>query len=204
MISLQYCPLIWINYHASAILIIGLPLVLLFWAMLKQEAPLVRLFEIYWKTSSLLPCIMLFPPNQYHIIYIGSCIAHLLIVLSIWFWIDLNEELANLPSYGGLTFMIRSWRWAISFFCIVSESLSATTLDCLTSSNQSPSCEPWLEVPRNLYRFNFEIFSFIFGGYWNYSMPFLVASLCLAVYSTYFLHWLIFILPNRGRIAGEF
>ncbi|BBL86281.1 hypothetical protein PMYN1_Chma472 (chromatophore) [Paulinella micropora] len=204
MLKLEYYPLLWIDYHASAILIIGVPILLTGWALGKREKSIIRLLEIYWKTSSLLPCIMLFPPQQYHIVYLGNFIAKLLMILSLWFWIDLNEELAHLPSCGGLTFVIRSWRWTTSFFCIGSGALSATALNCCINNHINPNCEPWLEISRSLYRFNFEAFGFIFGGYWNASIPLLIGSVSLSIYVFSFLHWVVFTLPYRGRIAGNF
>ena len=38
-------------------------------------------------------------------------LAPLLIVAVLWFWVDLNEELADLPPWRPLPLTVRIWRW---------------------------------------------------------------------------------------------
>ena len=46
--------LVWMIYRLELVFAVGLPLVLLVWAAMRQEPALVRLLNLYWKVSSLL------------------------------------------------------------------------------------------------------------------------------------------------------
>lgn len=97
---LPYRTLVWLDYRLGAIFALGLPLVLLIWAALKREQALLRLLGIYWRVASLLPITVLLLTDAKPLGYLLGAVAQLLLVASVWFWVDLNEELADLPPGG--------------------------------------------------------------------------------------------------------
>nr|YP_002049175.1 hypothetical protein PCC_0531 [Paulinella chromatophora]ACB42965.1 hypothetical protein PCC_0531 [Paulinella chromatophora] len=204
MKNLLYYPIIWYHYRLFALVLVFIPLILIIWAIAEKQHPLVRLLLIYWKMSSLLASTMLLLPDKYPIVYVLNLLSYILTMLSVWFWVDLNEELANLPPWQPLPFAIKVWRWQLSFFCIISQTLRMTTLNCVSNTQISPNCQPWLEAPRELYSLSSEALAFIFGGKWNLSIVSFMGQLALFVYCTYFVHWLFTVLQKKGRTAGDY
>jgi len=45
--------------------------------------------------------------------FISGLMARILIPISLWFWVDLNEEIEDQPR-GALKLTFNSWRWAIT------------------------------------------------------------------------------------------
>ena len=93
--------LVWLTYRLGATIALGLPLVLLIWAGLRRDPALVRLLSIYWKVASLLAISVLLLTDQRPIGYVTALLAPLLMAGSVWFWVDLNEELADSPPGSG-------------------------------------------------------------------------------------------------------
>ena len=88
---LPYRTLVWLDYRLAAVFAIGLPLVLLIWAALRQERALLRLLGIFWKVASLLLITVLLLTDNRPLGYLLALLAQLLMVASVWFWGDLNE-----------------------------------------------------------------------------------------------------------------
>ena len=84
-------------YRLAATFAVGLPLILLIWAILRKEASMARLLSIYWKIAGLMGISMLLLTNERPIGYLTLFITPFLMVLSVWVWVDLNEELNDLP-----------------------------------------------------------------------------------------------------------
>ena len=131
MPELSYTILVWLAYRLAATFAVGLPLVIIIWAAFRKEASMVRLLSIYWKVASLMGISMLLLTNQRPIGYLTFFIAPFLMIGSIWFWVDLNEELADLPPWRPLPFTVRLWRWALSGFCVIFASLTFLSLPCI-------------------------------------------------------------------------
>ena len=110
MPEITYRTLVWLTYRLAATFALGLPFVLLIWASIRREASMVRLLTIYWKISSLLAISVLLLTDQRPIGYLTAFLAPLLMVASVWFWVELNEELADLPPWRPLPLTVRIWR----------------------------------------------------------------------------------------------
>ena len=106
--------LIWLDYRLAVLFAVALPLVLLFWALSRREQALVRLLTLYWQVASLLGITVLLMVDARPVAYITSAVANLFILIALWFWSDLNEELADLPPYRPLPLTVRCWRWAMT------------------------------------------------------------------------------------------
>ena len=106
-----YRSLVWLDYRLAVVFSLGLPLVLLIWAAVRREGAVVRLMQIYWKVASLLLISTLLLANQRPLGFVLVLVGQLLLIGAVWFWVDLNEELADLPPWRPLPFTVRAWRW---------------------------------------------------------------------------------------------
>ena len=99
---LLYRTLVWLDYRLAALFAVGLPLVLLVWASVRREGALLRLLGLYWKVASLLFIALLLHVGNQAVAYPLVVLAQLLIPITLWFWVDLNEELQDLPPWRAL------------------------------------------------------------------------------------------------------
>ena len=201
---LLYRTLVWLDYRLAAVFAVGLPLVLLIWAAWKQEQALVRLMGIYWKVASLLLITVLLLTDNKPLGYLLAFLAQLLVVVSVWFWVDLNEELDDLPPWRPLPFAIRAWRWGLSVYGVLGALLSALALDCVRGGVTRPICRVWLEAPDDLHGGAASVFNFVFGGSWTGVIAAFVGYVALVGYGVGLLQWLLVRLPKQGRVAGGF
>jgi hypothetical protein len=201
---LPYRTLVWLDYRLAAVFAVGLPLVLLLWAAWKQEQALVRLMGIYWKVASLLLITVLLLTDNKPLGYLLAFLAQLLVVVSVWFWVDLNEELDDLPPWRPLPFAIRAWRWGLSVYGVLGAVLSALALDCVRGGVTRPVCRAWLEAPDDLHGGAASVFNFLFGGSWTGVIAAFVGYVALVGYGVGLLQWLLVRLPKQGRVAGGF
>jgi len=201
---LLYRTLVWLDYRLAAVFAVGLPLVLLLWAAWKQEQALVRLMGIYWKVASLLLITVLLLTDNKPLGYLLAFLAQLLVVVSVWFWVDLNEELDDLPPWRSLPFAIRAWRWGLSVYGVLGALLSALALDCVRGGVTRPICRVWLEAPDDLHGGAASVFRFVFGGSWTGVIAAFVGYVALVGYGVGLLQWFLVRLPKQGRVAGGF
>ena len=201
---LLYRTLVWLDYRLAALFAVGLPLVLLIWASVRQERALQRLLGIYWKVASLLLIAVLLLTDNRPLGYVVAVLAQLLVVVSLWFWVDLNEELADLPPWRPLPFVVRSWRWGLSVFGLLGAGLSALALSCLGGPLSRPLCRAWLEAPDDVHGGFARVFGFLFGGTWTGAIAAFVGYVALVAYVVGLLQWLLVRLPRQGRVAGGF
>ncbi len=203
MIEVSYRSLVWLIYRLGATFAFGLPLVLYIWAGIKKESSIKRLLSIYWKASSLIVISMLLLTGKSPIGYLTTFLSPLIIFTSVWFWIDLNEELQELPPKQSLGFLLKALRWSISIFCCFYLAISFLSIDCI--SNQEISyCKYWREAPLGLNEIIKNIFSFVFGASWTETLSSFIGYLALIIYLVGLIQWVVTRLPKQGRIAGDF
>ena len=201
---LLYRTLVWLDYRLAAVFALGLPLVLLVWSALKREQALTRLMGIYWKVASLLLITVLLLTDNRPLGYLLAVLSQLLVVISVWFWVDLNEELADLPPWRPLPFVVRAWRWGLTVFGVLGSALSAVALSCVGGGLTRPLCRVWLEAPDDLHGGVASVFDFVFGGSWTAAIAAFVGYVSLVAYGVGLLQWLVVRLPKQGRVAGGF
>ena len=201
---LLYRTLVWLDYRLAAVFALGLPLVLLVWSALKREQALARLMGIYWKVASLLLITVLLLTDNRPLGYLLAVLSQLLVVISVWFWVDLNEELADLPPWRPLPFVVRAWRWGLTVFGVLGAALSAVALSCVGGGLTRPICRVWLEAPDDLHGGVASVFDFVFGGSWTAAIAAFVGYVSLVAYGVGLLQWLVVRLPKQGRVAGGF
>ena len=203
MNELTYRALVWLTYRLAATFAVGVPLVLLIWSSWRREPMVMRLLGIYWKVASLMAISLLLLTDQRPLGYATAVVAPLLMVISLWFWVDINEELADQPSWRPLPLVVKVWRWAFSGFGLLSLGMSVTGLGCMQQL-QSPACLAWLEAPQGIHGLAATVFNFLFGGLWTEAVAAFVGYVALVAYLAGLLQWLLVRLPRYGRVAGDF
>ncbi len=203
MTEMNYQILIWLTYRLGATFAFGLPLILFFWASIRKESSIVRLLSIYWKVASLIPISMLLLIGNRPIGFLTTFISPLLLIISVWFWVDLNEELREFPPWRALAFTVKVWRWCISFFGVFSSLISISSLSCIKSID-GQFCRSWSGAPQVLHLTTKSLFNFFFGANWTEQLAAFVGYLALIVYCVGIVQWVLIRLPKQGRIAGGF
>ena len=163
----------------------------------------LRLLGLYWKVASLMGISVLLLVDERPLGYLTAVVAPVLMVVSVWFWVDLNEELADQPAWKALPLTVRLWRWALSGFGVISLAMTTTGLSCL-QGGQTASCLAWLEAPHGLHGLAATVFDFTFGGQWTEAFAAFVGYVALVAYLAGLLQWLLIRLPRYGRVAGDF
>ncbi len=199
-----YRSLVWLDVRLGVLFAVALPLVLLVWAALRRETAVLRLLGIYWKVSSLLLIALLLLTDRRPTGFVLLVAAPLLIVAALWFWVDLNEELADLPPWRPLPLTVRIWRWSLTLLSLAGAAFASTALACVGGVQKLPLCPVWLEAPGGLHGIVARVFGFVFGAQWTTAVAAFVGYVALAAYGVGLLQWLLVRLPRQGRIAGEF
>ncbi|KEF40988.1 MAG: membrane protein [Cyanobium sp. CACIAM 14] len=204
MPELLYRSLVWLDVRLGILFAVGVPLVLLVWAALRREQALVRLLLLYWKVASLQMIALLLLTGNRPTGFLLLVLAPLLVVATLWFWVDLNEELADMPPWRALPLTLRIWRWSLTLLSLAAASLAVTALPCMSGGATPGLCRVWLEAPQGLHGVVARVFAFVFGGDWTPGVAAFVGYAALVGYVVGLLQWLVVRLPRLGRVAGEF
>jgi hypothetical protein len=199
-----YRSLVWLDVRLGVLFAVAVPLVLLVWAAMRREGAMLRLLGLYWKVASLHLIALLLLTDGRPLAFPLLVIAPLLVVVALWFWVDLNEELADLPPWRALPLTLRIWRWSLSLLSLAGAALAATSLPCLAGGLERGLCSTWLEAPAGLHGVVARVFAFVFGGQWTPGVAAFVGYVGLVAYAVGLLQWLLVRLPRLGRVAGEF
>ena len=199
----QFQILVWLSYRIAATFAFGLPFVLLIWAKVSNISSIDRLLSIYWKVSSLYAINLLFLSSNSQLGQIISLISPILMVGSIWFWVDLNEEIDEMSIYKPISLTTRIWRWTLSFWAILNTGLHIFSFKCLNSIYGN-YCDAWREIPYNSFTTTKIIIKFILDGNWTTGIATFFAFSALILYLIGLLQWLIIQFPKNGRFAGKF
>ncbi len=140
--------LVWMDYRLGVLFTVIIPLILLIWAFVQKAEAIQRLLTIYWRVSSLLAITVYLMIGGFGVSFISGLMARILIPISLWFWLDLNDEIEYQQS-GILKLIFTSWRWAISVYCALGVLAVLPFLGCAFSANAfaTPYCHVWAEAP---------------------------------------------------------
>lgn len=196
MDDLWFRPLVWADYRLAFIVTVIVPLVLLFWSLAKRIDAITRLLIIYWRVASLLMITFYLLMPGWSIGYITGFLARILIPISLWFWVDLNDEIKDLP-YSSLKLTLTSWRWAITVYSTLGAIATIPFLSCVfnTGAMATAFCEVWVE-PTWRYKD-------IFHSEATLGLVGFFGVTGLIIYGLYFFYFLLFRLIKQGRVALE-
>lgn len=142
--------LVWMDYRLAVLFTVLIPLVLLIWAFTIKSDAIQHLLTIYWKVSSLLAITVYLMIAALPISFISAIAARILIPISLWFWVDLNEEIADLPG-SPLKLSFTAWRWAMTLYMGAGALLQIPVTRCAFWNKNTllgdSSCRIWLDPP---------------------------------------------------------
>ncbi len=193
-------PLVWMDFRLAVFLLVAMPLVLVLWAMLEKSDAIYRLLSIYWKVASLLMVTVYLMIASLPISFVAAVMARLLIPVSLWFWVDLNDDVADMPTWKPIRFLFSAWRWAVTVYCGLGVLLSGMFLRCgfvskLTLERSDSSCSVWL-APPHLYQQTFH------SGMGVGTLGFLAIA-GLVAYVACLAYFVLVRLGKQGRMASR-
>ncbi|MEM8778573.1 MAG: DUF3177 family protein [Cyanobacteria bacterium P01_G01_bin.49] len=206
--ELWFQPLIWTDYRLAIVFTVIIPLILTIWAFTRQVDAIGRLLIIYWRVASLLMItVYLMAPGWVgentpfealcgQIGFITALFARILIPISLWFWVDLNDEIKDLPG-SFLKLFITSWRWAVTVYASLGAMVHVPFLSCAISQNnlETPFCQVWMQAPVAYWSIIHRDATPAFLGF--------LGLLGLSIYVLYFAYFLFIRLGKQGRAALE-
>ncbi|MBE9007561.1 DUF3177 family protein [Fortiea sp. LEGE XX443] len=194
MEEVWFRPYIWTDYRLAVLFTLIIPLILLIWAFVQKAEGIQRLLMIYWRVASLLAITIYLMIAEYPVSFISGLIARILIPISLWFWVDLNDEIEYQPS-SPLKLIFTSWRWAVTVYCFLGAIAFIPFIGCAFSETaiKTPSCRVWFEAP------------LLFKDYFHYnSKPAFLGFLgitFLVIYVLYLSYFVLIKLGKQGRSA---
>lgn len=194
MEEVWFRPYIWTDYRLAVLFTLVIPLILLIWAFVQKAEGIQRLLMIYWRVASLLAITIYLMIAAYPVSFISGLIARILIPISLWFWVDLNDEIEYQPS-GPLKLIFTSWRWAVTVYSLLGAIAFIPFIGCAFSETaiKTPYCRVWFEAP------------LLFKDYFHHnSKPGFLGFLgitCLVIYVLYLSYFVLFKLGKQGRSA---
>lgn len=189
-------PLVWMDYRLALIVTVILPLVLLIWSIVGKAEALQRLMIIYWRVASLLLITVYLMIPGWWFGFLTGLTAKILIPLSLWFWVDINDEIRDYPA-SWLKLVVTAWRWAITGYTMISAIAMLPFMSCAFTPGEikTPVCQVWLEAPRLYHALFHKNSSAGFLGF--------LGTIGLCFYVVYFAYFLLIRLGKQGRIAME-
>ncbi|ACK64992.1 conserved hypothetical protein [Rippkaea orientalis PCC 8801] len=208
MEELWFRPLVWTDYRLAVVFLVIIPIILMAWAFIRKIEAIGRLLIIYWRVASLLMITVYLMVPAWgienspfenlcgQIGFITGFIARILIPISLWFWLDLNDEIKDLaPSLLKLATI--SWRWAVTIYSSLGAIANLPFLSCAFSLDllSEEFCQVWIEAPMG-YR------SIVHNDATQGFIGFL-GVFGLGIYVLYFAYFLLIRLGKQGRSALE-
>jgi hypothetical protein len=192
MPQLWFEPLIWMDFRLAVIFTVLMPLILLIWAFAQKTSVLQTLLIIYWRVASLLAITVYLGIGSLPITFLASFVGQSLIPLSLWFWADLNEEIADLPDRP-LKLGFLAWRWATTVYSTLSAIALIPFLSCAFGSAKTDYCQAWFKPSWLYYQF--------FHPNSKPEFLSLLGVLALIIYALCLGYFLIVRLGKQGRSA---
>jgi hypothetical protein len=148
MPQVWFRPYVWMDYRLALLFALIIPLILLIWAFVQKAEGIQRLLMIYWRVASLLAITVYLMIGGLAVSFVSGLMARILIPISLWFWVDINDEIDYQPN-SLLKVVFTSWRWAMTIYSILGAIAFLPFLGCAFSENAftKPFCSVWAEAP---------------------------------------------------------
>lgn len=148
MDDVWFKPFVWIDYRLALVFALIIPAILTIWAAFQKFEAVQRLLIIYWRVASLLLIAIYLLIPSWPMSYLVEFAAKILIPIALWFWVDLNDEIKDLPN-SLLKLSITAWRWAVTIYLSIGAIAFLPFLSCAFRPNPdtNPFCKVWLEAP---------------------------------------------------------
>jgi Protein of unknown function (DUF3177) len=187
--------LVWTDFRLAVLFCVLIPLGLMVWSVTKNARSITHLLIIYWRVSSLLAITVYLLMDRNRIGFTTGFAAVLLIPLSLWFWVDLNEEIED--RRGLLKLAVNAWRWATTIYCIAAAVVQVPYLKCAASKAalSAAECQVWIEPPL--------LYKSIFHATTKTEKLGFLAIIALLLYGLYLGYFVLFKFTRQGRIAAE-
>jgi len=189
---------IWLSFQLSIIFLIGIPVTLFFWSIIKKNKAVNKLLSIYWKISLLFFISLLLLIGKFNYALVITNISTLLMTISVWFWNDINDELKEYDFSDSLTTTAKVWRWSLTFISFNFLTQSLKDFQCFSFIN-SAECEIWLQPSSNFYIIIKNLFNFLFGANFTQPVAKFLGLFALLIYTLGLIQWAIIKLPKNGR-----
>ncbi|TAE55149.1 MAG: DUF3177 family protein [Nostocales cyanobacterium] len=196
MPQVWFRPYVWMDYRLALLFTLLIPVILLIWAFVQKSDAIQRLLTIYLRVASLAAFTVYLFIGGLPISFISALMARILIPISLWFWVDLNDEIEYLPK-SPLKLMFTSWRWAMTVYSVLGAISLLPFLSCTFSETafKTPFCAVWREAP------------LMFKDYFHYnSKPGFLGFLGiigLVIYVAYLSYFVFVKLGKHGRSATQ-
>lgn len=188
--------LVWLDYRLAILFAAIIPLILHVWALVKRADAMQRLLSIYWRVASLLAIVVYLMIGNLPLVFLAAPLAFVLIPVSLWFWVDLNEEIDD-QRRSPLKLTFTSWRWAMTVYGLLGAIASLPFLSCAfsTANYATPFCQVWRE-PALAYKDAIHP---------NFTPQFLgfFAIVGVIIYMVYLIYFVVVRLGKQGRSAME-
>ena len=190
--------LVWTDYRLAVLFMVITPLLLLLWAFLSRVEAIQRILIIYWRVSSLLVITIFLMIAAIPVSFLASFFAQILIPLSLWFWVDLNEDIMDIANWRPLKVVFNSWRWLMTLYCSLGAFFNLFFVQCAWQSKaqiltEESLCRVWLNPPWGFREYFLTNYTPSFIGFFG--------ILGLIAYVGCFGYYLIFRLGDEGRSA---
>ena len=192
---------VWLSFQLSLVFILGIPLTLFCWSIKNNNKAITKLLTNYWKISLLFFISLILLIGKYNYALLITNISTVIMVISVWFWNDINDELKEYGISHALTTTTKIWRWSITFISLSFLIQSLNNISCISFIN-SAECEIWLKPATNLYLILQNLFNFLFGASFSQPVAKFLGLFALFIYLLSLLQWATIKLPKSGRNSG--
>ncbi len=187
---------VWMDYRLAVLFMVVLPLFLLIWAFVKKSEAIQRLLIIYWRVASLFAITVYLMIAAVPIGFLTLLMSGFLITVTLWFWVDLNEEIRELRN-SPLKASFTSWRWAATIYNLIGIISQIPFVVCAFKSRNEllndPFCNVWLDPPW--------LFKQIFHPDWPQEFLGFLGFSGLIIYTIFLCYFVLVKLQRQGRSA---
>jgi Protein of unknown function (DUF3177) len=148
--------IVWTDFRIAVLLTVIIPLALLIWSAVSQSDAVTKLLVIYWRVASLLAVALYLLIAALPIGYLVAWLARMLLPISLWFWVDVNEEIEEMPS-SPFKLAVTGWRWALTIYSAFGVLFQVPSLSCAFAPHteiikqaemtSATVCNVWLQAP---------------------------------------------------------